>query len=917
MLRSLVGSEMCIRDSVHAVVIMSDRIYDTAEYTEVQFGEALDARTAEHRSYSGLGPPDMCFLEKLFRRSLPMVGSTDTTQAGYYHWVAGVDCSSAAGVAGYFGELIRLQEDETFVLGGQWVITHGTFAIWCPISRVDLRVDLSVPGGIESYAVGPEGERFEPTEALWQEAHVASLLRRLSPPPFASLKQLDLPVELLDDSDTRASIKSRFLGGTTSTDMRVCEQFTEHEVSEIRKLLVGHFFDFSRFSQAASFFAELAQADALLVVPLVAALRSMEAGEEARKIATKALREHPGTVELQLAMCDICLDEDDLETALEHARRAVQCDRSRCASWLKLVQIYVKAQNYDLALIGLNVMPEPEEARPSRVLGVPKTAAGKTEPKMKLRPTEDPEQWLQDQVEEPAEPGSDILQRELPAAQFRGMEMEVYKLLVAMYNDLGWDQLLRIRSEIFLMQEDVTTELTEAAAAEPGSLEPGYATGLDSVELGGSEAGVVARGSGTGPPSMGGDQEWVQSLGPEDLALMEELTSNPPPHVLEALRIEHRALPEPEPELESEEEIGDSVGAAEVARHLNPMALNPAQIQQQEALGLGLQIEPSQIQESDAELRERSSSFALQLGDRDRTSSFSARLQSNIDGRSRTSSFATKLEKEWEQPKTDADSSFSRNLATASKSANLESSFAQRLGELPVADEIVQEVLAAATESGAVSEGESTSVSSSPDLRPKTLYVQEIDTSVSLEHEQPDPEAPKRLCTPFMDALFRALYSDVHMFSQWMIQDEEAKAIGHMHGKNRPRSDWLQLGMLGERLHQLQEAETGYRCCVRTRFDHMVWERLMQLYATGHYVTEALVCAIQLCNYHIMRLSTGAEKALPPENVQKVMCGLVAVHGLTKVRTAIQLTSPNGACPQMIPNMVALIRKHKCHGFNC
>lgn len=144
----------------------------------------------------------------------------------------------------------------------------------------------------------------------------------------------------------------------------------------------------------------------------------------------------------------------------------------------------------------------------------------------------------------------------------------------------------------------------------------------------------------------------------------------------------------------------------------------------------------------------------------------------------------------------------------------------------------------------------------------------------------------------------------------------QAKEIGHVHGKRRARVDWQQLGLLAERLQQLQEAEMAYRCCVRVGFDPLVWERLMQLYATARYVSEPLVCAVQLCNYHTLRLSTNAEKEVPPPSVQRVMCGLVAVHGLFKVRTGLQLAAAQGGCPQMMHNMLGLIAKQKCQGFN-
>ena len=146
----------------------------------------------------------------------------------------------------------------------------------------------------------------------------------------------------------------------------------------------------------------------------------------------------------------------------------------------------------------------------------------------------------------------------------------------------------------------------------------------------------------------------------------------------------------------------------------------------------------------------------------------------------------------------------------------------------------------------------------------------------------------------------------------------QAREIGHVHGKQRTRGDWLKLGLLAERLGQLQlqEAETAYRCCVRLRFDPVVWERLMQLYATARYVSEPLVCATQLSNYHLLRLGKSADKKkeLPPFEVQKVMCSLVEVHGLTQVKGVMQNAVASGGCPKIMENMVDFIVKYKCHG---
>ena len=106
------------------------------------------------------------------------------------------------------------------------------------------------------------------------QAHVAGLLRALSAAPFASLKQIPVPPAVLEDSDTIECIVRRFFGGTPGNDVRLSEQMLPHEVplpsaykpltrlmqvTHVRKTLANHFFDFSRYSQAAEFFSVLAQ----------------------------------------------------------------------------------------------------------------------------------------------------------------------------------------------------------------------------------------------------------------------------------------------------------------------------------------------------------------------------------------------------------------------------------------------------------------------------------------------------------------------------------------------------------------------------------------------------------------------------------------------------------------------------------
>merc|ERR1712196_220053 len=100
---------------------------------------------------------------------------------------------------------------------------------------------------------------------------------------------------------------------------------------------------------------------------------------------------------------------------------------------------------------------------------------------------------------------------------------------------------------------------------------------------------------------------------------------------------------------------------------------------------------------------------------------------------------------------------------------------------------------------------------------------------------------------------------------------------------------------------QLQEAEMAYRNCVRDRFNPYVWEKLMNMYTNANYLSEPIVCAAQLCNYHILHFDerVNVDKEPPPLVVQNTMCKLIAQNGMNKVRSALKDPS-SGNVPQSL-----------------
>jgi len=88
-------------------------IRDTCEFLEERFGEAINAREQGVlpylATYGGLGPPDLCWIRKA---QLDGAGNDDerAKPQGCYHFVLGLDVSSEACIAAYFGSLVAQLE---------------------------------------------------------------------------------------------------------------------------------------------------------------------------------------------------------------------------------------------------------------------------------------------------------------------------------------------------------------------------------------------------------------------------------------------------------------------------------------------------------------------------------------------------------------------------------------------------------------------------------------------------------------------------------------------------------------------------------------------------------------------------------------------------------------------------------------
>jgi len=59
-------------------------------------------------------------------------------------------------------------------------ITAGIYSCYNAFSRLDMRVEVRIPGSVESYCIDERGDKRVATEHLWLEAYLCGVLRAYS-----------------------------------------------------------------------------------------------------------------------------------------------------------------------------------------------------------------------------------------------------------------------------------------------------------------------------------------------------------------------------------------------------------------------------------------------------------------------------------------------------------------------------------------------------------------------------------------------------------------------------------------------------------------------------------------------------------------------------------------------------------------
>lgn len=154
--------------------------------------------------------------------------------------------------------------------------------------------------------------------------------------------------------------------------------------------------------------------------------------------------------------------DERLRLALGCADRSTIAAPSEFGTWARLAEVYVAMEDWENALTILNSCPMfTYQDKDAPLMPEPKDVFLPTLPETRLDEIDsEPESRFSEQVE------PSLLN--LRAASYRGTFKKAYSILTEMTAKIGWDQLLRIRSNVFVMEDEYRTEKQEAVPTKRG-----------------------------------------------------------------------------------------------------------------------------------------------------------------------------------------------------------------------------------------------------------------------------------------------------------------------------------------------------------------------------------------------------------------------------------------------------------------
>ena len=349
-----------------------------------------------------------------------------------------------------------------------------------------MRVDVKIPGGVESYCIDERGDKRVASDALWLETFLCGVLRAyayaddgsgdsikkiIGVRRFDPIMNTEVEHKFLEAAERLffkgISVQQRLIGQWL-IDLVLGWQLGSDPEIQVPNLVSNHLttglmsyiHTTGRYTSGINLFEKLRTRDMEVSSLLARVLISADEEVQAVKLLHDAIGELPMDYSLLNCQASFCQSKGRLDWALECAKRSVTAAPSEFGTWAKLAEIYVGLEQWDLALLTLNSCP--------MFTYQDKDAPRMPEPARVMLPIL-PDTTLDELDESSTTYDIDLVHpslRKLHAASYKGTFLKAYSLLTEITSKIGWDQLLKIRSQVFVMEEEYRSEKQTSGPAQ-------------------------------------------------------------------------------------------------------------------------------------------------------------------------------------------------------------------------------------------------------------------------------------------------------------------------------------------------------------------------------------------------------------------------------------------------------------------
>jgi len=286
-----------------------------------------------------------------------------------------------------------------------------------------------------------------------------------------------------------------------------------------------------RYASGINLFEKLRTRDAEVSSLLAQVYVAGDEEVQAVQLLHEAIEELPMDYSLLDCQANFVNHKGRPDIALEIAKRGVVSAPSEFSTWARLAEIYISLEQWDMALLTLNSCPmftyqdkdAPRLPEPARI-------------SLPLAP-----ETMCDEIDDAGAVGETELihptLKRLVAANYKGTFMKAYMLLTEVTKRIGWDQLLKIRSQVFVMEEEYRNERQTTTVQGPGSSRNASTTALKGTDSPGPNGHGEATEASEGESTLNGSTLDPELSKPSHTVTVRSTAETPNP--------EHQSAPQP------------------------------------------------------------------------------------------------------------------------------------------------------------------------------------------------------------------------------------------------------------------------------------------------------------------------------------------------------------------------------------